>query len=241
MIPTILFENNDVVCIDKPAGLLSHPNEKGNEFSVSDWFVEHCPSAHSVGESLVLENGDVVERHGIVHRLDRWTSGIMVLAKNQVAHQMIKEQFAEGKVQKEYCAFVYGRVRDKRGIITAPIGRDRNVGVRRATRKATGMLRDARTEYVVEDSIPNVSFVYFYPKTGRTHQIRIHAKHIRHPVVGDPLYAHNMEPILGFERLALHAKSISLVLPHMTIPFECSVSFPQDFKDAYIEMEKIKR
>ena len=241
MVPQILFENSDVICIDKPAGLISHPNESRNEFSVSQWAVDYYPDIRNVGESIVLEDGTIIERHGIVHRLDRGTSGVMVLAKNQVAHQILKKQFSEGSIAKEYCAFVYGRVRDERGIITAPIGRDRNVGVRKATRKATGTLREARTEYVVEDSIPSSSFVYFYPKTGRTHQIRIHAKHIRHPIVGDTLYAHNMDPLFGFERLALHAKSISFLLPHTTIPFECSTVFPEDFKTAYLALEKEKR
>lgn len=233
MIPTIIFENSDVVAVDKPYGWLSHSNGSDNEISVVDWAVENIPEVQGVGTPLVLDTGEIINRDGLVHRLDRGTSGVMLLAKTAHAFEELKEQFKKNEVKKEYCAFVHGNIRDKRGIITAPIGRDKRIGVLRSTRRAGGTIREARTDYVVETSSSEISFVYFYPQTGRTHQIRVHTRHIRHPIVGDHLYAPSMPLMLGFDRLALHARRISFTLPHTTALVDCVSSFPEDFTRAY--------
>ena len=236
--PTVIFETSDIVVIDKPAGLLSHPNGKDAEISVVDWAIEHIPEVRGVGDPLVSDTGQIIQRDGLVHRLDRWTSGVMLLAKSPRAFEDLKQQFKDNVVKKEYCAFIHGRVRDRRGIITAPIGRDKHTGTRRSTRRAGGSIREARTDYTVGIASPEVSFVYFYPHTGRTHQIRVHAQHIRHPIVGDDIYAPSRPPLLGFERLALHARRISFTHPYSTVPTECISTFPDDFKKGYALLKR---
>ena len=150
-------------------------------------------------------------RPGMVHRLDKETSGVMVLAKQQEVFMTLKKHFQKGKVEKEYHSFVYGTPREARGTISLPIGKSRADFRRFATRHTRGEVRDARTEYVVVGSCAEgSSFVRFYPKTGRTHQIRVHAQSLHTPIVCDSLYAASQEPLLGFSRLALHSRRVSL-------------------------------
>lgn len=221
--PEILFENDAVVVINKPYGLLVHEDwHSGDAPTVVAWFLERYPEAAGVGEVSVKPDGTPLERSGVVHRLDRETSGVMILAKNIETHRFLKAQFHDRKVKKEYRAFVYGRIHDKWGTINRPIGRSaKDFKKRSAERGAKGMLREAVTHFerigVGEYQGEPFSYLKLMPQTGRTHQLRVHLRAIDRPIVGDIVYAEKKiveSNNLGFNRLALHAHVLELVLPH---------------------------
>jgi 23S rRNA pseudouridine1911/1915/1917 synthase len=155
-----------------------------------------------------------VERPGIVHRIDRETSGIVLIAKTKEAYFFLKQQFQQKTVKKRYHAFVYGIMKDDRGTIERQIGRS-PVDIRKwsAGRGARGILRNAITRWRVISRGGNLTFLEAMPLTGRTHQIRVHLLAEHHPVVCDSLYARTMEGALGFTRLALHARGITFLTP----------------------------
>jgi len=187
----VLYEDKDILAIDKPSGILVHPDERSKEKTIFDLFLKKYPK---------LE---------IVHRLDKGTSGVMLLAKNKKAHEFLKKQFAERVVKKVYNAVVSGRVKNDRGIINKPIGRSPKDFRRYLSgRGARGTMRDAETSYKVLKRLKDFTFLEVRPKTGRTHQIRVHMKFLNHPVVCDSLYSPGKPCPKGIKRLALHAKSI---------------------------------
>lgn len=228
----ILYEDDDVVFIDKPSGVLVHDDGKNNEPTVVDWVVAHYPEASGVGEPQMLSNGMMVERPGIVHRLDADTSGVLVIAKNEDAFVHLKSVFQEREATKIYRAFVYGVVKKDHDVINRPIGKSRtDPRLWSAQRGARGVMRDAVTEYTVLSRGAEHSYLELHPKTGRTHQIRVHLKAVNHPVVCDGLYAPKQRPALGFSRLALHAYRLTLILPsggEKTV----EAPLPEDFLDA---------
>lgn len=225
----IIYEDEDILAINKPAGLVVHSDGRTEEPSVAEWFVAKYPEAKGVGEKL----GDI-ERPGIVHRIDRDTSGILLLAKTPKGHAHLKEQFQNREVEKTYHAFLYGNLKDDRGSINLPIARSAsNFKKWSAQRGARGEKREALTYFEVlkraEDH--SFSFVEAKPKTGRTHQLRVHFQAVHHPVVADPLYAPKKPKLLGFERLALHARKITFLnLKGEKIALEAE--YPEDFKRA---------
>ena len=227
-----IYEDKNILVINKPSGIITHPNGKTEEDCVSSWFVNMYTESKDVGEPLVLENETVVEKPGIVHRLDRDTSGLLLIAKNQKTFQHLKEQFQARKVVKVYRAFVYGRVKEDAGAIDRPIGRSaKDFRMRSAQRGARGKLREAVTHYTVLGRGKCTSFIELRPKTGRTHQLRVHLKAINHPIVCDSLYAPKRKAELGFDRLALHASRIEAEIEkgkHMS--FEAPL--PSDFVNA---------
>jgi 23S rRNA pseudouridine1911/1915/1917 synthase len=238
--PTIIYEDNDIAVINKPAGLVVHPDGRTDEPTLCDWLVAKWPSIVGVGEPLVLNDGRTIDRPGIVHRLDRETSGAMVIAKTQEAHAHLKAQFQAHTINKTYHAFVHGHVRATKGVIDRPIGRSAS-DFRRwsAQRGAKGDLREAVTRYetlakVVDDfgdlRLP-ASLVAAHPVTGRTHQIRVHFKAIDHPLAGDSLYGANKKKLLGFDRLALHSRELSLALMDGS-PLTVKAPYPADFRAA---------
>ena len=230
--PTVLFEDESIVAIDKPSGLVVHKGVNTEE-TLADWILETYPEMASVGETYADEKGNDIQRPGIVHRLDKDTSGVMVLAKTQDIFLALKKLFQKGKVKKEYRAFVYGTHKRKRGIINLPIGRSEKRFNVRTTHNPRGAIRDAKTEYVIVGECGALaSYVRFYPHTGRMHQIRVHAKALQIPIVADPLYAASREPILGFERLALHSHTITIPLYTKDKPIEVSAELPEDFQAA---------
>ena len=171
-------------------------------------------------------------RPGIVHRLDRETSGALIIAKNQDAFYFLKHQFKKQEVRKTYHAFVYGKVRNDDGLIDRPIARSRtNPVLWSATRGRKGEDREAITEYRVLQRGGNYTFLELYPRTGRTHQLRVHLKAINYPIVSDRLYAPTREPALGFKRLALHSRSISFLLPNGK-RITAGAPYPEDFEAA---------
>lgn len=214
----ILFEDDDVVVINKPEGLMVHNNGHTNEPTVAQWLLTHAPQAKGVGEEQRSQKGELLERSGVVHRLDKETSGVMILAKNQDAFDFLKHQFHDRLAKKEYRAFVYGAVRERWGTIDRPIGRSaKDFRLRSAQHGAKGLLRPSVTlwECIGSGRYENQSFSYMklMPQTGRTHQIRVHLQAIGRPIVGDMLYAkREMEGSnnLGFNRLALHAHVLEL-------------------------------
>jgi 23S rRNA pseudouridine1911/1915/1917 synthase len=230
----ILYEDDDCLVINKPAGLVVHPDGRTKEPSVSEWFAAAYPDSKEVGESIEKTSGEVIERAGVVHRLDRETSGILLLAKTQAGHAHLKEQFMNREVEKAYHLFVYGLMKDDRGSINLPIKRSSG-DFRKwsAQRGGRGEEREALTYFEVlkRDEANKVTFVEAKPKTGRTHQLRVHFQAIHHPVVADSLYASGQPKLLGFERTALHARKISFKnVKGESITIEAP--YPADFEAA---------
>ncbi len=219
--PVILFEDADVVVINKPYGWMTHADGYSTAPTVVSWLCEYVPTAVGVGEPGYSPKGEELDRSGIVHRLDRDTSGVLILAKNQEAHKHLKQQFKDRLVYKEYRAFVYGRLNDRWGTINRPIGRNAKDHRRRsAERGAKGVRREAITDFerigMGEYLDEPFSYVKLIPKTGRTHQLRVHLRAIDRPIVGDSLYGSHkigQSNNLGLERLALHAYILELTLP----------------------------
>src|SRR3989344_1170952 len=235
--PKIIYEDDAILVIDKPVGMSVHPDGKTAGVTLADWLLAQYPELEGVGESQKLIDGSEAARGGIVHRIDRDTSGILVVARTQRAYERLKQQFAEREIQKTYRAFVYGSVKDDRGIIDKPIGRARGSGSRRSVRDPHGELREAQTAFRViartRAGVPDpASYLEVFPKTGRTHQIRVHLASVHHPVVCDKLYAPSRPPILGFTRLALHA--LKIVFTHPTTKKAVTFEAPlhPDFLDA---------
>ena len=216
----ILYEDAHVVAVDKPAGLIVHSDGRTEEPSVAEWVLERYPATKDVGEPWTSPQGEFVPRPGIVHRLDRGTSGVLLVAKTQEAHALLKQQFQDRSTEKVYRAFVYGHPKEDAGIIEAEIVRIRSIpprwGVARAGERKKE--RTAITAWKVlergedAEASEKVTYLEARPKTGRTHQIRVHLNSINHPVICDPLYAKGRPHLLRFSRLALHALSLTITL-----------------------------
>ena len=233
LLPTIIYEDDSALVINKPAGLVVHPDGRNKEYCLTDWLLEKYPELKDVGEPMELKDqrtGDItlIPRPGIVHRLDRETSGVMIIAKNQKTFLFLKKQFQEHTIRKVYRAFVYGWVKNDMGTIDAPIGRSGS-DIRRwnSGRGARGVMRPARTMYRTISRFSDIdtdgervpmenrfSYVELYPQTGRTHQLRVHLRFINHSIVSDMLYSGKKENALGFDRVALHACSLECRLPN---------------------------
>lgn len=232
----ILYESPDCLVINKPAGLVVHRDGKTVEPTVSDWVVKQYPEAENVGEAIELSEGGVIPRHGIVHRLDKETSGCLLIAKNQRAFKLLKRQFQNREVKKVYHAFVYGPLKYEDGIIDKPIARSATDFRRHTTSHMTrGESREAVTAYRVLARGEEATFIEARPQTGRTHQIRVHMKSLEHPVVADSLYASYAKPVLGFDRLALHARALSFTDPSGETA-SVEAPYPKDFQVALREI-----
>ncbi len=231
----ILFETDDLLIINKPAGLMVHTDGKGNKPSLVDWILKTYPDMKGVGEPMVVD-GKSIDRPGIVHRLDEETSGALVLAKTQAAFEHLKQQFKDRDIDKEYHAFVWGHFKEPAVTVDVPIGRNKTDFRRwHAGRGTRGEVRDAITlvkplmQFETEGE--KFSLVQAFPKTGRTHQIRVHLKYLQRPIVGDRLYGESHPMALGFARVALHARKISLKASNGT-QIEVEAPYPADFEAA---------
>ncbi len=286
----ILYEDSDILAIDKPFGISVHSDGRskparshdslgaGGEKTVADWFSKKYPKTKNVGEPIFFE-GREIKKPGIVHRLDKETSGVLLLAKNQKAYEFLKNQFSapaleiknkvkmadrQNRINKTYVAIVNGWVKNDHGTINKPIGRSpKDFRRHLAGRGVRGELREAITEYRVlkrftapavpflgvsqadeprgsaprarGDSDPKkklserFSYLEIHPKTGRTHQIRVHMKYINYPVVCDSLYNPSRFYPKGLKRLALHAKSIEFKNPTGKI-IKVESPLPKEFK-----------
>lgn len=209
----ILYEDNDCLVVNKPAGLMVHSDGRAGGPFLTDWIVEHYPSAADVGDPMTDQEGKPVNRAGIVHRLDRETSGALAIAKTAEGHANLKGQFKDRTISKRYLTFVWGEMQEDFGTINRPIGRSgSDFRKYSAQRGARGEMKEAETYWTKKGTGKvdgeKFSFIEVEPKTGRTHQIRVHFVAINHPVVGDTLYAEKRPMALGFARLALHSRSI---------------------------------
>lgn len=233
MEPTILYEDDFLLAINKPAGLVVHPGV-GTTETLVDWIVKHYPALQDVGEPYINEAGETIPRPGIVHRLDKETSGVLVLAKTQDFFQTLKKHFQKGKVRKEYSAFVYGTPKRVRGTVALPIGQSKgDFRKRTVLSNSRGERREAKTDFVLVGKCEdNISFMNFFPYTGRTHQIRVHAQSLQIPIVCDSLYAPTREPALGFSRLALHAHRLTIASHEHDKPLHIIAPYPEDFEHA---------
>jgi 23S rRNA pseudouridine1911/1915/1917 synthase len=211
----IITQTPDYILINKPAGISVHKSGQREEYTIADWVLKNYPKMKNVGENEVYEHKGSkteIKKPGIVHRLDRETSGVMLLAKNNKSYESLKKQFQDREIKKTYVAIVSGHVRNDRGVINKPIGRSpRDFRRYLAGRGARGEMREAITEYKVLkrfDAPTKFTYLEIKPKTGRTHQIRVHMKYLNHPIVCDSLYNPDNPCPKGLTRLALHAKSI---------------------------------
>ena len=213
----IPYEDEHLLVVDKPAGLVVHPapgHARGT--------LVHGLLAYDV------EGGDEPERPGIVHRLDRDTSGLLVVARSPEAHRRLQELVQSRELTREYLALVVGRPRSLRGTIEAPIGRDRHDALRQSL--DTDTPRDAVTHFEVEQLLPRHALLRVTLETGRTHQIRVHLAAIDLPVAGDALYGRPGE--LGLERQFLHAARLAFEHPITGETIDVSSPLPADLADS---------
>jgi 23S rRNA pseudouridine1911/1915/1917 synthase len=194
----VIYENNDVIVLNKPTGMLTH--SKGilnNEHSVANFIRNKLKGSPSWLDS---------NRAGIVHRLDRGTSGVIICAKNEISQKFLQKQFAKRNVKKVYLAMVSGELDISEGIIEVPIERNPK---KPSTFRAGANGKTAITEYRVKNYSNNVSLIELMPMTGRTHQLRVHLAYIHHPIVGDTVYGGDKH-----YRLMLHASQLEITLPN---------------------------
>lgn len=237
----ILYEDKDVIVLDKPAGLIVHADGKTDEPTLVDWLVAKYPKIVGIGEKTVLSNGNEINRSGIVHRLDRETSGAIIVAKNQPTFLFLKRQFSRRQISKAYHAFVHQWLKKDDGTIDKPIGRSaHHFREKSVSPDAVGLRREALTYYRalgrLSEAGKNFSFVEVLPKTGRTHQIRVHLKSIGHPVVCDKLYAPRLPAALGFSRLALHSRTL-IFRNSSGEQVSVEAPYPRDFRSAVKKLQ----
>jgi 23S rRNA pseudouridine1911/1915/1917 synthase len=228
----IVYEDEDLVVVNKPAGMAVHVGAGVKSGTVVNALLHHIGT-------LSTEGGEL--RPGIVHRLDRMTSGLLLVAKNNVAHRQLAAQFKERKIRKTYIALVHGRLPAESGEIHSSVGRDR---VHRVRMRTAGIgAREARTRYRVLRRFAQFTLVEAQPLTGRTHQIRVHFSSIRHPVVGDTLYgAPSQFRVAGRERKTLqrnflHAAAIEFVHPRSAQPMRFESPTPAELEQFLSQVE----
>jgi 23S rRNA pseudouridine1911/1915/1917 synthase len=215
----ILYEDDDLIVINKPAGLTVHPGAGHRENTVVNALLHHCPTLSGIGGK---------ERPGIVHRLDKETSGCLVAAKNDVAHRELSKQFTARTVEKIYLALVAGKLRKETGVIENKIGRHPVHRQRMSVSSPRG--RAAKTEYRVLHSSEQASLVECKLHSGRTHQIRVHLHHLGNPVLGDKIYAPRLAK--DFPRQMLHAWKLGFRHPRTGEWKNFEAPLPDDFRQA---------
>lgn len=249
--PEIIYEDEDCLVLNKPAGLVVHSDGRTKEDTLCDWILAKYPETKDVGEPFVTLGGESFPRPGIVHRLDRDTSGLIIVAKTQKSFDYLKEQFKNQLVKKEYVALVYGHMETESGKIDTPIGKSKSdFRQREAGPESGGTQREAITLWeldkrLVDKAGHKFSLLKVRPQTGRTHQIRAHMKSIGHSITCDSLYAHGRLCPPPLKRHSLHAGKLALTLPppasgqasgthHI---FICPL--PDDFTQALAHLESL--
>lgn len=244
----IIYEDRDCVVINKAPGMVVHPAAGSASGTLVNALLHHCPELQEIGAE---------GRPGIVHRLDKDTSGVMIVAKNHRALQMLAQQFKDRTARKEYLALVWGKFERDSGIIDRPIGRHRSQRKKMSSRFAYSKTREALTEWNVEKgfelktgsrSTGWVSLCRLWPKTGRTHQIRVHLAELGHPVVGDKVYGRHPKPDLKnssitallykFPRQALHAEKLEITHPTSSRRIEFEAALYTDIHEVVKELER---
>jgi 23S rRNA pseudouridine1911/1915/1917 synthase len=215
----VLYEDEDLIVINKPAGLVVHPGAGHREHTLVNALLHHFPKLSGIGG---------MERPGIVHRLDKETSGCLVVAKNDEAHRGLSEQFEQRTVEKIYLALVVGRMRKNAGTVDEKIGRHPVDRQRMSIASRRG--REAKTEYRVLSSSDETSLVECKLHSGRTHQVRVHLQHLGHPVLGDKIYG--KKHAKDFARQMLHAWKLGFQHPRTGEWKNFEAPLPTDFENA---------
>jgi 23S rRNA pseudouridine1911/1915/1917 synthase len=218
----IVYEDAEVLVVDKGPGMVVHPSRGHSESTLSQLLGG-------------LAAGGEAERAGIVHRLDRDTSGLLVVARSERAHRRLQAALARREIEREYLALVEGRPPARTGTIEAPVGRDPRVRTRMAVGGATA--REARTHFAIERTLPRHTLLRLRLETGRTHQIRVHLQAIGHPVAGDPEYG--TAGALGLERQFLHATRLAFEHPTTGERVEVVSPLPEDLRVALEAAERL--
>ena len=216
----ILYEDPDLIVLDKPAGLVVHPAPGHADDTLVNALLHHCSDLAGIGGEL---------RPGIVHRLDKDTSGVLVVAKNEQAHAALVAQFSSHSIRKEYMALVWGTPKKPSGTLDLPIGRH---PVHRQKMAVTDKGRPAVTHYELLAAGPLAALLRLRIETGRTHQIRVHMAHLGHPVVGDATYGrarHGLPADLSIPRQMLHAHVLQIAHPRTGAPLVFTAPPPPDF------------
>lgn len=217
----VAWEDEHLLVVDKPAGVVVHP-APGNRTGT----LSQALAGRAAG-------GEDPSRAGIVHRLDRDTSGLLIVAKTEESHRELKRMIEAREVTREYVALVEGTPPARAGTIDAPIGRDRRVRTRMSTE--TDDPRDARTHFTLQRALPDSALLRVTLETGRTHQIRVHLEAIGHPVVGDPEYGRGGR--LGLQRQFLHAARLAFAHPLGGEPVDVSSPLPPDLAEVLARLE----
>ncbi len=244
-LPQIIYEDIELLVLNKPAGLVMHGDGRTREDTLVDWLIYNYPEIKEVGEAWQSDNGGVMYRPGIVHRLDRETSGILLVAKTQESYESLKKQFKNREIQKEYRVILNGTFKDdaQSGTIDKPIGKSPSDFRKWSAQPgARGNMREAVTDYEVLNMVgkgnDGYSYVSARPKTGRTHQLRVHFKAVHHPVLGDRLYGANKVHNIGVRvpRTMLHACKINFKsLSGMELTYKAPL--PRDFINILDKLE----
>lgn len=216
----IVYEDGDLLVVNKPKGMVVHPAPGNHTGTLVNALLYYC------GKSLSGING--VLRPGIVHRIDKDTSGLLLVAKNDQAHRGLAEQIQAHSLTREYRAVVYGGIRDEAGVVDAPIGRHPVERKKMAVLRGSPSARDAVTHYFVEERLPGFTYLRLRLKTGRTHQIRVHLANLGHPVAGDPLYGPK-KVLTELRGQCLHAGLLGFVHPRTGEYMEFSAELPEYF------------
>ena len=214
----VVYEDEDVIVVNKPKGLVVHPAPGHPDGTLVNALLYHC------GDSLSGINGEL--RPGIVHRIDRDTSGLIIAAKNDFAHVKLAEQLQDHTLARTYRCIVTGNLREDTGTVNAPIGRCP------ADRKKMAVVaggRNAVTHWTVLERYPGVNYVECRLETGRTHQIRVHMAYIGHPILGDTVYG-NKKPVPGLQGQCLHAVGLKFIHPRTGELVELTCGLPEEFE-----------
>ena len=222
----IVYEDDDLLVVDKPAGLAVHPSPGHSRHTLVHAILAYCPQLSSIGGE---------ERPGIVHRLDKDTSGLIIVAKHDDAHRSLARQLKERQVEKRYLALVEGLVEPPEGVIEAPIARHPR---RRQRMAVVAGGREARTHYKLLREVDGRSLLEVRPETGRTHQIRVHLAAIDHPVTGDRVYGRRGAGRSPLPRHFLHAQGLVFRHPRTGERLELEAPLPEDLARALAALER---
>ncbi|HEY3426235.1 MAG TPA: RluA family pseudouridine synthase [Negativicutes bacterium] len=223
---TILFEDDDLIVIDKPRGMVVHPAAGNYHGTLVNALLAHCDDLSGI-------NGEI--RPGIVHRLDKDTSGVMVAAKSDRAHISLAKQIKDRTASRRYLAIVHGNIKEEQGIINAPIGR--HPVDRKKMAVTFSNSKEAITHFRIIERFGEHTLVECKLKTGRTHQIRVHMAYIGHPVVGDPKYGPERTPFL-ITGQALHSTELIFVHPVSGLKMVFTAPLPGDMQEILTDLKK---
>ena len=224
----VVYEDADVIVINKPVGLVVHPAPGHPDGTLVNALLYHC------GDSLSGINGQL--RPGIVHRIDRDTSGLIIAAKNDKAHVALADQLQDHSLARVYEAVVHGNIREDEGTVDAPIGRHPIDRKKMAIDRKDG--RRAVTHWTVLGRYPGYTHIQCRLETGRTHQIRVHMASIGHPLVGDPVYGGNRKSLPGLVGQCLHARKLRFIHPATQSPLEVECPLPDWFERVLRQINK---